>query len=89
MDLMYNYRKKITNMALLSFILKTALNSTFPRPARRENETGSKFLDSMLVIIISKSVLSQTQTTPNMHSVCKTGQITCIFFPLLQRKSSL
>ena len=35
---MYSYRKKIRHMALLSFILKTALNSTFPRPARKWEE---------------------------------------------------
>lgn len=51
--------------------LEDSLKQHFPHTSQkmRGNETGSKFLDSMLVIILSKSVPSQTQTIPNMHSV--------------------
>lgn len=74
--LTYNHRKKMTNMALLSLPWKMTLRSTLPRQCFRQKM--GQILSSWracFVIILSKSVLSQIQTIPNMHPVREIGQI--------------
>lgn len=57
--------------------MKTALCSTLPRQyfSQKMRPVLSSWT-ACFAIILSKSVLCQTQTTPNMHLACKIGEIT-------------